>query len=163
MKRKELKLLNLGLAQCGDLSHPTSHEFAYAVVCIADAVGKALKRIEKSIPPASKEYQEFEQERLKILDLYALKNEDGSYVMQDENSMVLRDPTTYNDELTKLKEKYATTVKVQENLDKKFDDFMEAEADDFKFTPIPKKVLPPNITPKQLFGIRWVLEMDKKE
>lgn len=163
MKRKELKLLNLGLAQCGDLSHPTSHEFAYTIVCAAEAVGKALKAIEKSIPPTSKEYQEFEAERLKILDLYALKNEDGSYVMQDENSAVLRDPAAYTEGVNKLKEKYSAAVKAQEKLDKKFEDFMEAEADDFKFTPIPKKVLPPNITPKQLFGIRWILEMDKKE
>lgn len=165
MKRKELYPLFKGLKSCSSLSHPSSYEFAYRIVTISETIENAISRIEKSRPKYSDEYIKFLEEQKTLLESWASKNEDGSFVFinqedsaKSESLVMLKDPIKYYQLLDKLKEKYKKAIDDFTKLDKKFEEFLDKEATDIKIDPIPKKYLPPNISVAQLKGIKNIIE-----
>lgn len=158
MTKKDLYSLNAGITACGNLSNPDTIDFVFRIGMISEEVTKLLKQIEKVRPKNSKEYDEYLEEQSTLLNKCALKDEKGEYVTNG-NNIVLANPANYNAKMIDLKEKYKDTIDAQDKLNKTFnDDFLEQEASEFTFQPIPKKVIPVNITVNQFRQIACIVE-----
>lgn len=160
MKRKDLYDLQKGINACMPLSNPNDYEFAYKLVCNIELVDGAIAGFEKLRPPLSEEYTKYAEEQTNLLNKYALKKPDGSLIVY-ENSVALADPNKYNEDLAPIKVKYKLAIDAQEKLQKKFDDFLDKEAN-IKLEIIPKKYLPKNISGNQLKGIFKLIEKTDK-
>jgi len=101
----------------------------------------------------------FLTKQTELLDEYASKNEDGSYVTKNDG-IALANPIKYSSSLEILKDEYKEVIDAQDALNKKFETFLKSDIK-FKFDPIPKKYIPATIKVSQMHDIFLLIEQPK--
>jgi len=157
MKKIDLYTLQQGIVKCGNLANKESIEFVYRIGMINEDVVKRLKHFETSRPKNSDEYDQFIEAQTALIEKYSVKDKDGAMVTQGMN-VALANPFKYKEELKELKETYKEAIKKHIEDNKTFEQFLEEEASDFIFVPIPKKHLPSEMTVDQIQGIMSIVE-----
>lgn len=157
MKRIDLYSLQQGIKNCGNLANKESIEFIYRIGIINEQVVRHLKHFETSRPKNSAEYDLFIEAQTALIEQYAAKDKDGAMITQGMG-VALANPFKYKEELKEIKEKYKAAIEKHTNDNKTFEQFLEEEASDFTFTPIPKKYLPVEMTVDQIQGIMSIVE-----
>lgn len=143
MIRKDLYRIKSGIEACAELKNEASLEFAHTLAIIYDEIMKEVDLIEKAKKQSSPTFLEY-QEKFKLIQLaYAIKKEDGSILMHNDNIM-LKEPIEYEAKIKELKEEYKTAIADQEKIVKEFDDFL-SKSIDTPFTKIPISLFPTDI------------------
>jgi len=161
MRREELYTLKSAIEDCFSLN---GLEFIHRISLIYSSINEHIAIFEKYRPKVSIEYQKFQNDRSKLLDKYAAKNEDGSLIT-NKQGIVLANPSAYSSTLTILENKYKLVILTHKNDSSEFKKFLETDFD-FDFKLIPSKYIPSNITLGQYIGIIKLIEKEpalKKE
>jgi hypothetical protein len=105
-----------------------------------------------SIQEARKnEFDEFDKERIKLAETHADKDDAGKAIIEN-NAYKISDMTKFNEEFSKLREKYEITAK-----EEAFDNFMKEEID-VELHTIKEENLPEDITAGQIEAIFDLIE-----
>lgn len=155
MKRKELYILKDAIEDCGNLSNL---EFIHRIAIIYNDIIKHLEIFEKHRPSVNPEYTKYIEKRTFILDTYAAKNENGTYITSKQG-VVIANATGYTNDISALEKEYEKIISQHKKDNFEFDKFLDSDFD-FKFNLIPKKFIPTNITFNQYIGINSLIETD---
>lgn len=155
MKRKELYALKDAIEDCGNL---TSLEFIHRIAIIYNDIIKHLEIFEKHRPSINPEYTKYLEKRSLILDIYAAKNENGTYITSKQG-VVISNANGYINDLSALDKKHEKIINQHKKDNLEFDKFLDSDFD-FKFNLIPKKFVPINITFNQYIRINSLIETD---
>jgi hypothetical protein len=161
MRREELYTLKDAIDNCFNLS---GLEFIHRISLIYSNINEHIAIFERNRPKTSEEYQKFQNDRSKLLDKYAAKNEDGS-LTTNKHGIVLANPTAYSSSLTILEHKYYSAISKHKADTAEFKRFLESDFD-FEFKLIPIKYIPSDITLGQYIGVLPLIEKElplKKE
>jgi hypothetical protein len=155
MRREELYILKDAIDNCFNLQ---GLEFIHRISLIYSTINEHIAIFEKHRPKVSEDYQKFQNDRSKLLDKYAAKNEDGS-LTTNKHGIVLANPTAYSSSLTILEHKYYSAISKHKTETAEFKSFLESEFD-FDFKLIPVKYIPSDITLGQYIGILPLIEKE---
>lgn len=154
MKKTKLFDLLQGLREVS--SHPGA-KFAYGVAKNISVITTECELLQKLITPAP-EFQAFNQERVKLAERLATKNDDGS-PMDDGKEYIFTAEArkTFETELAKLRSQHADAIAVQEQKTADFNLLLEEESDITLFK-IKSDLLPEAITAAQVSAIIDIIE-----
>ena len=154
LKLHEIRDLYNGLNTVLDLE--SEFDFSYAIAKNRRLLKSYVEHLEEKFKP-SKEYSEYENDRLKTAVEMSEKDENdqpkivnNSYVIKKE----LR--ADFKAAMEELKETYKETLKAQKELAEKLEDTLNEEKEVELFL-IKKEVLP-KLTPKQMEYVLFLLE-----
>ena len=157
MKRETLYKLHKGIKDCGEFSGVENSEFIYRAGLIYMEIDKRLKLFEESRPKNSDKYNEFNDAHTDLIYKHALKDERGDAVMQGMD-VSLVNPFQYKYDLKELMGKYKDAIDEHEKKNNDFKIFLNQEAEDFSFTPIPRKYIPVEMSLDKMIGIVEIVE-----
>lgn len=148
-KKEALDLFN-GLNGVG---HLKGVKFSYAVAKNMNTLKPEIVALQKALEP-SKEFFEYEEERIKLAESFAVKV-DGVPQKTLENgreTFVITDKDKFETALSTIKEKYKKVMTEREAQVKAFDSLLE-EKITLELVQVSQKELPKDITPLQLSAI----------
>lgn len=156
IKREEVVYYLNGLNSVVDIS---GLKFAYAVSKNLKALQDEAKEINKKrFPEATDEVVKFEEEKVKLLEKFAKKDNNGNYIPDKATGgMFLDDKDAYMKEYEKLLSKHPKAKKQIEEHNKFFKEFIQ-EVIDVKIFTIKKDDLPDSISARQLNAIDFMIE-----
>lgn len=162
MKRGEAMDLFHAVSACQNLE---GKKAAYALGRNLEKLKPFVAQIQKQATP-SKEYQAFQQERLKLVKEYQARDENDkpiSHTTKDGiETAYIEDQDAFEEALEKLKKKHKKAIKAQEELDEEINDLLEEE-EEFDLYWIKLSWLPDNIKGSQLFGIMPLIKEEEDE
>jgi hypothetical protein len=128
MTNKETFILSRQLENIGDLVG--SRNFAYAIIknkgILKSYVEKALEKIKPS-----KELQKFDEERNKLAQFHAKKDENGKFMTKStngQNEYDIEDQKSFDKDFKALEKTYKKAINAQEKKKKDFDKWYDAES-----------------------------------
>jgi hypothetical protein len=156
MKKSDIIEINKALNNCKNLS---GVKFAYFLAKNLNIIKDEIESIKSAIE-FSKEYKEFDNERMVLATKHA-KKENGQPVIKD-NSFVLEDEAGFKKDFGKLSEEYTETIEAREKQTEEFNTLLKEESE-IKLFKISLKDIPEGITGKQMIGISELIMEDEKE
>jgi len=158
MKNKELLELMSNLNACSDL---IGVKFAYGVARNKSMLKGLIESLDEATKP-SKEFSEYDQQRMELAKKYSQKDENGEPKTEvvdnfGNSKFVMEDEKTFNVELEKLRKKYKKALDERKKQDDDFQALLEEES---KFKPylIEEKDIPKDISAGQLSGIFEIIK-----
>lgn len=119
------------------------------------------KSFKKSLTPPPG-YEDYEKERLKLIQKYGQKTPAGHLAIdpRNPNNIPLSDPTSFNTELAKVASNYKDVLEKQKMKEKEIQELLEQEVEVqiFQFS---YKLLPTHLTPQQMRAFMpMILDVD---
>ena len=164
MKIQDLLLFNQAL---NSVLHLSGAKFAYAVSRNLAILKPEMESLEKASTP-SEAYLKFDEERIKLVEKYAEKDEKGKpkqvpmainprqteYVIEQDKQNEL------DTEFGKLKEEHKEAIEARETQVKEYNELLKTDAPKLEFHKITIADVPNNINGSQLHGIREFMVED---
>jgi len=161
MLKKEVVALYQGLNRVGNLS---GVKFAYAVSRNLAILKPEIEALEKITEPTD-EYKKFDEERVKLVEKFALKDDKGKakMVSMKENPQLTEyvvDPLKQeelNKEFEDLKNEYKEAVEGRENQIKEYNELLNTESE-IQLHKISQSEVPNQITASQMNSIFAIVD-----
>jgi hypothetical protein len=152
MFRKDLFTLKAGLESVSKLQ---GVKFAYAVARNLAIITEEIAPLTKAIEP-SKEFAEFNKQRLELCNEYAKKAEDGTPVIVGTD-FIIEDRELFDKIVEELKSQFKEAI---ESRDKQINEYQEMleEPCDINLVKISDDLLPEAINAEQIFGIMEIID-----
>lgn len=147
MKKRELLDFNNALKSVSELK---GVKFAYAVAKNTKVIKNEVEAI-LDAQKSSKEFQEYDNERIELCKLMAVKDESGKPKVT-QNNFDIEDKEAFDKEFNKLKKKYKEAIEDRDKQLEEFNKLLEEEVK-IKLHKVKVEELPSDITPKQLNSI----------
>lgn len=132
MTNRELIELNQALEQ---LKSVKGKNFAYAVYKNKSLIEDEMKIFEQMQKEPHPEFQDYENERIELLNKYARKDDNGNPITVDAGDGVNRkydiadeDIPEFQNEFQQLREKYSEVVKHIEETKNEYEEFLDQES-----------------------------------
>lgn len=77
----------------------------------------------------SDEYKEFEQKRIKLINNYQLKDEDGKPITNERGPVIDENNKSLNTEWTKLREEYKSSIEEREEINKQYEEILQEDVE----------------------------------
>jgi len=139
-----------------NVSHYQGIEFAYAVFKNKQIIDNKLLEVEfiKNVTP---EVVEYEEQRVKICEDFAKKDDNGKPIVEKE-LYVITDQETFRSKMVELFEKYKPFIEERQQQIELFNQKMNVPAN-VEFVKIKKEQIPPEIkTARELEEISFMIE-----
>jgi hypothetical protein len=154
MLKQDLIVLYRSLNQLGSLQ---GVKFAYAVSRNIDLIKPELEALEKVSAP-SKEYLEFEKTRVALVEKYAVKGEDGKFIMKNNEYEIPKEKQEeLNTEFGKLREENKELFEARENQIKEYNDLLKEESK-IELYKVTLNDVPANITVAQMTSVKAIID-----
>lgn len=106
----------------------------------------------KSVLNYSDEFKEFENKRIKLCEKYAIKNENGEPIKENNVYKGLVGNENFNFDLKELRENYKDAVEEQEKIINEFNDLMNEDVD-LDFEKIVVDLIPDDLIDGEQFAL----------
>lgn len=164
MLKEDLILFNQGL---NSVAHLSGVKFAYAVSRNLSILKPELESLEKAAKPTD-EYMKFEDERIKLVEKFAEKDEKGkakqvpmvSNPRQTEYVIDKDKQEELDKEFGELKEKHKEAVEGREKQIKEYNELLKSEAPKLEFHKVSIDQVPAQINVTQMHSIREYMVED---
>ena len=153
MTKSEVLQLYNNLNQLGKLS---GVKFSYAVARNLALLKPEVEAINKTLEP-SKEFLEWDKERVALAQEYSKKDEKGEPVIVG-NRYVMENEKTFNKELEKKQKNHKSAIDAREKQIEEYMKLLEEKTDEIKLYKIKLEHIPESITTQQMNGIVDIVE-----
>ena len=153
MTKSEVLQLYNNLNQLGKLS---GVKFSYAVARNLALLKPEVEAINKTLEP-SKEFLEWDKERVALAQEYSKKDEKGEPVIVG-NRYVMENEKTFNKELEKKQKNHKSAIDAREKQIEEYMKLLEEKSEEIKLFKVKLEHIPEAITTQQMNGIVDIVE-----
>ena len=153
MTKSEVLQLYNNLNQLGKLS---GVKFSYAVARNLALLKPEVEAINKTLEP-SKEFLEWDKERVALAQEYSKKDEKDKPIVEG-NRYVMENEKTFNKELEKKQKNHKSAIDAREKQIEEYMKLLEEKTDEIKLYKIKLEHIPESITTQQMNGIVDIVE-----
>lgn len=146
--------------------------FSYAVSRNKQRLELVIKSLDEMATP-NEEHKKFIDEREELLKEYSKKDEDGNPVIhqtpgpmgQMKKGFLIPNVTDkssdFNVQLEKLQKKHKKTIDEQAEKEKKYQEYLENEADDFEPIMVDWKLVPDGLSQQAMDGVFFMIKPEE--